>query len=88
MNTQPMILPFNLDGTIYVVQDEQGRTIGTGPRHACAALLNLVHRAKSFAPVSTPQQQTHAEGPTNVQDILVCRELQRAAIDTHMREKV
>jgi len=48
--SQPMILPLNPDGSIYVLQDENGRIIGTGDRAVCVVLLEVMKKAKTSAP--------------------------------------
>ncbi len=40
--SKPMILPLDLEGNIYALQDEGGKTIGTGTREACEVLLYIV----------------------------------------------
>jgi len=40
--TTPMILPLDVDGRIYVLENEQGKIIGAGTRKACAILLDLI----------------------------------------------
>jgi len=47
MYTKPMIFPLDLDGKIYMLQDETGKTVGTGSRKACEALLTLLSKSKS-----------------------------------------
>ncbi len=42
MYTKPMIFPLDLSGTIYAIEDENGRTIGTGSREVCELLLHLI----------------------------------------------
>ncbi len=42
MNKTPMILPLDPQGKIYVLQDENGNTIGTGTRQVCEVLLYLI----------------------------------------------
>jgi hypothetical protein len=42
-----MILPLNLEGSIYALQDEKGSTIGTGTREVCELLLHILNR-RSF----------------------------------------
>ena len=39
---EPMILPLDADGKLYVLEDEQGRILGTGTREICDALLNMM----------------------------------------------
>jgi hypothetical protein len=60
MYTQPMILPINADGTLYVAQDERGECIGTGTREVCQALIDIVLRAKNAEPVKLSPTQTRA----------------------------
>lgn len=38
------ILPLNTNGTIYALQDELGRTIGTGTREVCEVLLHIINK--------------------------------------------
>ena len=45
MYTKPMIFPLDLDGKIYMLQDETGKTVGTGSRKACEALLSLLSKS-------------------------------------------
>ncbi len=45
MNKTPMILPLDPQGKIYVLQDENGTTIGTGSRQVCEVLLYLITKA-------------------------------------------
>jgi len=59
--TQTIILPFSIDGTIYVVQDEQGKAIGTGSREVCAALLTFVNRDRTLDPAESSSKRTRAE---------------------------
>jgi hypothetical protein len=42
MYTAPMILPLDVNGTIYALQDEKGDTIGTGSRAVCEVLLHII----------------------------------------------
>lgn len=41
------ILPFDIDGTIYVLQNERREIIGTGNREVCAALFEIMNDAKT-----------------------------------------
>jgi len=41
---KPIILPLNLEGTIYALHDELGRTIGTGTREVCELLLHVINK--------------------------------------------
>lgn len=47
MYAQPMILPLDVDGTIYAIQDEKGNTIGTGTREVCEMLLYIITKPAS-----------------------------------------
>lgn len=47
MYTKPIILPLNIEGTIYALQDEAGNTIGTGTREVCEVLLYIISKAAS-----------------------------------------
>lgn len=42
--TMPMILPLDLDGQIYVVQDQYGTVVGTGSREVCEVLIKFLLR--------------------------------------------
>jgi hypothetical protein len=42
MDAKPIILPLNLEGSIYAIQDEKGATLGTGTREVCEALLHIL----------------------------------------------
>lgn len=47
MYSTPIILPLDIDGTIYVLQDEQGNEIGTGSRQVCEVLMSLISKGRS-----------------------------------------
>lgn len=47
MYTKPIILPLDIEGTIYALQDEKGNTIGTGTREVCEVLLYIINKALS-----------------------------------------
>jgi len=47
MYTKPMILPLDLEGKIYSLQDEKGNTIGTGTREVCEILLYIIGKPVS-----------------------------------------
>jgi hypothetical protein len=53
MYTKPMILPLDIDGKIYALQDEKGNTIGTGTREVCEVLLYIITKPASRS-VSRP----------------------------------
>lgn len=50
MYAEPMILPLDVNGKIYALQDEKGNTIGTGTREVCEVLLYII--TKPAAPSS------------------------------------
>lgn len=50
MYSKPMILPLDLEGKIYSLQDENGNTIGTGTREVCEVLMYII--TKPLANVS------------------------------------
>jgi len=45
MYAKPIILPLDVNGTIYALQDEKGHTIGTGSREVCEMLLYIINKA-------------------------------------------
>ena len=47
MYAEPMILPLDVNGKIYALQDEKGNTIGTGTREVCEVLLFIITKAAS-----------------------------------------
>jgi hypothetical protein len=47
MYAEPMILPLDIDGRIYALQDERGNTIGTGTREVCEVLLYIITKPTS-----------------------------------------
>ena len=47
MYTKPMILPLDVNGKIYALQDEKGNTIGTGTREVCEVLLYIITKPPS-----------------------------------------
>jgi hypothetical protein len=54
MYTQPMIFPLDPEGEIYILQDESGRTIGTGPREVCEILRKMIVD-RLAAPIPEPE---------------------------------
>ena len=42
MYAKPIILPLDLEGKIYALQDEKGNTIGTGTREVCEVLMYII----------------------------------------------
>jgi hypothetical protein len=47
MYGKPMILPLDIEGKIYALQDEKGNTIGTGTREVCEILVYIITKAAS-----------------------------------------
>jgi len=47
MYTEPMILPLDIEGKIYSLQDEKGNTIGTGTREVCEVLMYMITRPRA-----------------------------------------
>jgi hypothetical protein len=47
MYAAPMILPLDIGGKIYALQDEKGNTIGTGTREVCEILLYIITKPAS-----------------------------------------
>lgn len=42
MYTVPMILPLDGTGRVYVLQDKDGKVVGSGSREVCERLLRLI----------------------------------------------
>ncbi|MGI8836187.1 MAG: hypothetical protein ACR2H4_06060 [Pyrinomonadaceae bacterium] len=47
MHGQKIILPLDVNGTIYAIQDEKGSIIGTGTREVCEILLYIISKPAS-----------------------------------------
>ncbi len=47
MYSKPMILPLDIEGKIYALQDEKGNVIGTGTREVCEVLLYIIGKPVS-----------------------------------------
>lgn len=47
MYAEKLILPLDVNGTIYAIQDEKGSIIGTGTREVCEILLYLISKPAS-----------------------------------------
>jgi hypothetical protein len=45
MYAEPIILPLDVNGSIYALLDEKGQTIGTGTRDVCLVLLCIITKA-------------------------------------------
>jgi hypothetical protein len=43
----PSILPLDIQGKIYALQDDKGNTIGTGTREVCEVLLYIITKTLS-----------------------------------------
>jgi hypothetical protein len=69
MYSKPMILPLDVEGKIYSLQDEKGNTIGTGTREVCEVLLYIISK-----PV------TRTNSPGNARANMTRRTNLRAAI--------
>jgi hypothetical protein len=52
MYSNPIILPLDAWGKIYVLQDEKGNTIGTGTREVCEVLMCMITKLTSGTTVS------------------------------------
>lgn len=52
MYAKPIILPLDLEGKIYALQDEKGNTIGTGTREVCEVLMYIITKPLVGANVS------------------------------------
>lgn len=50
MYKTPMIFPLDPEGKIYILQDENGNTIGTGTRKVCEVLLYIITNAAGAVP--------------------------------------
>ena len=60
-----MILPIDIWGRIYALQDEQGNTIGTGTREVCEVLMYIINKASSGAN-SSGNEPAHVSRRLNV----------------------
>jgi hypothetical protein len=49
MASKPMILPLDIQGRIYALEDAQGNTIGTGTREVCEVLMYIIKKASNGA---------------------------------------
>ncbi len=47
MKSKPMVFPLDTHGTVYVLEDEDGKSLGTGSRATCYFLLELL-TSRSF----------------------------------------
>jgi len=49
MPSKPIILPLDIQGRIYALQDEHGNTIGTGTREVCEVLMYIIQEVPTVA---------------------------------------
>ena len=61
MYSAPIILPLDWTGRIYVLEDEQGRVIGTGSREVCETLMYMMR-----AGLSPETENTQSNSRSNV----------------------
>jgi hypothetical protein len=61
MYTMPMMFPLDPQGTIYVLQDEKGNTIGTGTRQVCETLLFII--SKPLGPLADTAELVISQKP-------------------------
>jgi hypothetical protein len=61
MYTVPMILPLDGTGRVYVLQDKDGKVVGSGSREVCERLLRLF--AMGLSPVA---ENTAAAQASNI----------------------
>jgi len=47
METEPTIIPLDVEGNIYALVDARGSMIGTGTQQVCEVLFYIVKRASS-----------------------------------------
>lgn len=59
MYTVPMIFPLDGTGRVYVLQDKDGRVVGSGSREVCERLLSLIRLGLSPASESSQGQATN-----------------------------
>ena len=59
------LLPFSIDGAIYVLQDERREIIGTGQREVCAALFTIMRANADYV------DQTPERSRSNVRSAMV-----------------
>ncbi len=65
MSSKPMILPLDIQGKIYALQDEKGNTIGTGTREVCEVLMYIIAKASTGAN-SSGNEPAHVTRRPNV----------------------
>ena len=62
MYTIPMMFPLDFHGKIYVLQDENGNTIGTGTRQVCETLLYMITKPHT-ASISDSTEMLVSQNP-------------------------
>ena len=65
MHSKPMILPLDIQGKIYALQDDKGNTIGTGTREVCEVLMYIIAKASAGAN-SSNNERAHVNRRLNV----------------------
>jgi hypothetical protein len=66
--SEPIILPFDVFGDIYAIQDEKGNIIGTGARETCAVVLHMMREQTSRTTYTSSRVET---SHTNVRAAIV-----------------
>jgi hypothetical protein len=61
MCTIPMMFPLDSHGTIYVLQDEKGNTIGTGSRQVCEILLSIITKMPASSTAEIAEMHAFSE---------------------------
>ncbi len=69
MYAEPIILPLDINGRIYTIQDEKGNTVGSGTREICEILVHLLK--KKLAPAMTADLLVKTPERTNIRAALV-----------------
>ena len=69
MHSKPMILPLDIQGKIYALQDEQGNTIGTGTREVCEVLMYIITKASARGN-SSDHERVHVTRRLNVREAI------------------
>jgi hypothetical protein len=65
MYSKPMILPLDVQGKIYALQDAKGNNIGTGTREVCEVLMYIITKASTRA-ISLGNERAHTTRISNV----------------------
>jgi hypothetical protein len=67
--SEPIILPFDVFGDIYAIQDETGNIIGTGARETCAVVLHMMREQSS--PTTYTRSRVETSQCSNVRAAIV-----------------